>query len=131
MTNLSAKPRIPLPLLFAFTGAAAGAVNGLLGTGGGIILFFVLTKIYANSPEYSTKDVFAMTYAASALMSVASVFFYLRRGSFSIADATPFILPAVAGGALGAFLLGKFNAGTFKKLFAALVVWAGMWMMAK
>ena len=131
MMNVTTRFRIPLPLLFVFTGAAAGTVNGLLGTGGGIITFFVLTKIYAKSGEYSTKDVFATTYAASALTSVASVFFCLSRGSLSLSEAAPYILPAVAGGAVGAILLDKFNAGIFRKLFALLVVWAGLSMMAK
>ena len=131
MINVTTRLRVPLPLLFVFTGAAAGAMNGLLGTGGGIITFFVLTKIYANDGEYSTKDVFATTYAASALMSVASVFFNLSRGSLDISEASPYMLPAVAGGILGAVLLDKLNAGIFKKLFALLVIWAGTSMMAK
>ena len=131
MTSVAPKRRFSLPLTFAFAGAAAGIINGMLGTGGGIITFFILTKIYAADSEYSTKDVFAMTYLSTALMSVASVLFYLGRGTFSLPDAAPYMLPAVTGGAVGAFLLDKADVRIFKKLFAILVIWAGLSMMIK
>lgn len=116
--------------LFA-TGASAGLVNGLLGTGGGIITVLFFTKIYADKSLYSTKDIFAMTLASSAIMSFSSAIFYLQGGAFSFSDAKPYILPAVAGGIIGAVLLEKLNSNILKKVFSLLVIWAGISMMVK
>ena len=46
---------------FVLGSFAAGAVNGLFGMGGGILIFFMLCKLYAENEEYSTKDIFAIT----------------------------------------------------------------------
>ena len=50
-------------LFFAVLGGGlvAGVVNGLFGTGGGIIIVYLLSRLYAESCEYQTKDIFAMT----------------------------------------------------------------------
>ena len=119
------------PCLWKFFGIAlaailAGIVNGLFGTGGGIIIVFLLSGLYAESPDYHTKDIFAMTVGAVLIMSTASLFMYIRNGSVSAADMTGYLLPAAIGGVIGAFLLDKLNAALMKKLFAALVVYAGI-----
>lgn len=131
LSQICKSRRFPRALTLAATGALAGLINGMLGTGGGIISVFALTKIYAASAEYSTKDIFAMTYASSAVMSVAAAVMYLARGSFALGDAAPFILPSVVGGIAGAILLDHVKADVFRKLFALLVIWAGLSMMAK
>ncbi|MBQ9510949.1 MAG: sulfite exporter TauE/SafE family protein [Clostridia bacterium] len=131
LSQISKSRRFPRALTLAATGALAGLINGMLGTGGGIISVFALTKIYAASAKYSTKDIFAMTYASSAVMSVAAAVMYLARGSFALSDAAPFILPSVVGGIAGAILLDHVKADVFRKLFALLVIWAGLSMMAK
>lgn len=123
--------RLPRSAILAAAGALAGLINGMLGTGGGIISYFTLSKIYAENAEYSTKDVFAMTYASTALMSLSAAAAYLSRGTFSLSECAPFILPSVAGGIVGAILLDRVKAVVFKKLFALLVIWAGLSMMAK
>ncbi len=104
---------------------AAGFVNGLFGTGGGILIVLFLSHIYAGDPVYQTKDRFAMTVGAIAICSLASTFLYWRRGAFTFADASPFLIPAAIGGLLGAFLLDRLDAALFKKLFALLVIYAG------
>ena len=67
-------------LFFALAGVLSGIVNGLLGTGGGILTVFFLSKIYARENVYSTKDIFAITLSSSLIMSTASLFFYLSQG---------------------------------------------------
>ena len=119
------------PCLWKFFGIAlaavlAGVVNGLFGTGGGIIIVFLLSGLYAESSDYHTKDIFAMTVGAVLIMSTASLFMYIRNGSVSIEDVTGYLLPAAIGGVIGAFLLDKLNAALMKKLFAVLVVYAGI-----
>ena len=116
-------------LFLILAGLAAGVVNGLFGTGGGIIIVFLLSGLYAGSPDYHTKDIFAMTVGAVFIMSISSLFIYLKDGALTFADASPYLLPAAIGGVIGAFALDRFNAALLKKIFAALVVYAGATLM--
>lgn len=118
-------------LLFSLAGVLSGVVNGLLGTGGGILTVFFLSKIYAREKIYSTKDVFAITLCSSLIMSAASLVFYLSEGFFDLSQGAPYMLAAIFGGAFGAFLLDRLNSKTMKVIFALLVVWAGISMVIK
>lgn len=131
MNSTSLSLRFPRKLAICAAGAASGVLNGLLGTGGGIITVFFLTKLYARDKQYSTKDIFAMTVASSAIMSLSSVAFYLADGAFSLADCAPYVLPAIVGGVIGAILLDRLDSAVFKKIFSLLVIWAGISMMVK
>lgn len=120
-------------LLTAIGGLAAGFINGMLGTGGGIILVFLLGYLMRRDPTlkkiYSTRDVFATVISAILPMSFVSAWFYIKDGSVNINDALPYILPGIAGGIAGAYLLDKINVKFLKKLFAAMVIYAGVKMM--
>ena len=118
-------------MLFALAGILSGIVNGLLGTGGGILTVLFLSKIYALEKIYSTKDVFAITLCSSLIMSAASLVFYLSEGFFDLSQGAPYMLAAIFGGAFGAFLLDRLNSKTMKVIFALLVVWAGISMVIK
>ena len=118
-------------MLFALAGILSGIVNGLLGTGGGILTVLFLSKIYAKDSSYSTKDIFAITLCSSVIMSMASLLFYLSSGCSSVSDSALYMLAAVPGGVLGAILLEKLSSKTMKLIFALLVVWAGISMMIK
>ena len=118
-------------MLFALAGILSGIVNGLLGSGGGILTVLFLSKIYAKDSSYSTKDIFAITLCSSVIMSMASLLFYLSSGCFSVSDSALYMLAAVPGGVLGAILLEKLSSKTMKLIFALLVVWAGISMMIK
>ena len=120
-------------LLTAIGGLAAGFINGMLGTGGGIILVFLLGYLMRRDPTlkniYSTRDVFATVILAIRPMSFVSAWFYIKDGSVNINDALVYILPGIAGGIAGAYLLDKINVKFLKKLFAAMVIYAGVKMM--
>lgn len=120
-------------ILFAvvITGLAAGIVNGLFGTGGGIIIVYLLSRLYAGSDKYQTKDIFAMTVGSVLIMSAASLGIYIKNGAVSWSETIPYLIPAAIGGILGAFLLDRLNAAVMKKIFAALVIYAGITLMLR
>lgn len=111
------------------TGFLAGVLNGLFGTGGGIIIVYLLSRLYAGSHEYHTKDIFAMTVGSVLIMSASSLFIYMRSGELSLSETANYLIPAAAGGVIGAFLLDKTNAAIMKKIFAVLVIYAGITLM--
>ena len=112
-------------------GILSGVINALIGTGGGIIITFVLSRLYSENPDYSTKDVFSMVLLSVAIMSAGTSVIYLSSGMFDISDALVFLPSAAAGGAVGALLLDKLDSAIFKKLFALLVIWAGISVMTR
>ncbi|MCQ2435358.1 MAG: sulfite exporter TauE/SafE family protein [Clostridia bacterium] len=112
-------------------GIASGFLNALIGTGGGILITLILKKLYEKDNAFGAEDVFASTLAAVAIMSAGTVAVYILRGTFDPADAVPYIIPAVFGGAAGALVLGRINSEIFKKLFAMLVIWAGVSMIVR
>ncbi len=115
-----------LILIFGF---AAGLLGGLFGSGGGILIVFLFSKIYANSEKYTERDRFAMTLICTALLSAVSLFSYLKNGAVSFSDILPILLPAALGGITGAFLLDKLPLAFVRKLFAVLIIYAGAVML--
>jgi len=111
-------------LITAVSGIAAGVVNGLIGTGGGIILVLTLSKSMKN-----TKDVFATVIAAILPMSAVSAVSYAVGGNVSIGETAVYIIPAIIGGVIGAVLLDKIGVKWLKILFSGLVIYSGIRML--
>ena len=111
------------------TGLASGYINGLFGTGGGIVLVFVLTRLMKEEYGFSSRDIFATVIAAILPMSVVSAAFYTSGGDLSFALAEPYLLPGMIGGIMGGLLLEKINLKLLKKLFAFMVAYAGVRML--
>jgi uncharacterized membrane protein YfcA len=113
--------------LTAAAGFGAGIVNGLLGTGGGILLLLVLRR------HADTRDAFASALLCILPLSALSVILHLRDGSLSLelllSDALPYLLGAVPGGLIGACLLDRISLSALQYLFAALLLFSG-WRMA-
>lgn len=113
-------------LFLALCGTIAGFLNGLLGTGGGIAIIYTLNRLF---PEEDPKDNFATSVSAMLPMSVVSAGSYLSAGSFVLGDALVYIPSAVVGGVLGALFLCRIKTGLLKKIFACVVIYAGVNMM--
>jgi uncharacterized membrane protein YfcA len=107
-------------------GLCAGFINGLLGTGGGILLVFLLGKMMKEKADGDGKDVFATTLTATAVMSVVSLFIYSKKGGVSLdKNLIQYIIGAVTGGFFGAVLLDKIRVRTAKIVFCVLLIFAG------
>ncbi len=113
-------------LLPAFFGICAGFINGLAGTGGGIILVFYLSYLMNKKSGYTPRDVFATVILSIIPMSVVSAYLYVSQNSVDIADSIPYILPGLSGGIIGALLLDRISVKLLKKIFAVMVLYAGI-----
>lgn len=100
-------------------GGLAGIVNGLLGAAGGLAVVPTLRKAGA-----SVQEAHATSVAVILPVSAVSAFFYLRGGSFSLADVLPYLPGAVGGAFLGAWLLPKIPADLLRRIFGGFMLWA-------
>ena len=120
-------------------GAAAGLFNGLLGAAGGILLalflpHMTLPSVLMGKGEVTTledrRDVLATSMAVMLPVSAVSFVTYLARGirpHFGLS--VSILLPAALGGVLGAYLLTRLPAAFLRRLFALLVLIAGLRML--
>ncbi|MBE6538888.1 MAG: sulfite exporter TauE/SafE family protein [Ruminococcaceae bacterium] len=115
--------------LLALGGLAGGLANGLLGAGGGIIMTFVLEK--AMEDEIERRDIFANVIAATLPISLLSTAIYAGKGNISTERFSSFVIPAIAGGLVGAFLLSRISTVWLKRIFALLVIWSGIYMVMR
>lgn len=99
----------------------AGAVNGLMGTGGGIILLICLTKLL----KIDFKSAISCTLVCTLFMSLASTATYIIGGNADLNAALPFMLSAIFGGAVGGVILKKIDSGFLNTLFCILIIIAG------
>ena len=109
-------------------GLAAGMINGLLGTGGGIILVFAISSLCrAALPD--RRDVCANALVVTLVLTLLSTVLYIRGGNAPPADLSRFVLPGALGGLAGGLLLGKISPTALGKLFAILLVVSGIFML--
>ena len=108
--------------LFSFVG---GAINGFVGTGGGIIFVFMLSLLTKNDK----KDNFAATVFSVILLSFIGFVAYFRAGSVDFTSIRGDFLPAVLGGLLGGFLTERLKLKWLNLLFGILVIYSGIRMI--
>lgn len=110
-------------ILLPFAGLAAGFANGLLGAGGGIILVFTLSALL------EPRDVFANVIAATLPVTLLSALRYAAAGRLAADGFGRLLLPALIGGAAGAWLLDRINPRLTRSLFAVLILFSGLRML--
>ena len=108
------------------SGLLTGAVNGLLGAGGGMLAVPILKK-----QGLKTKQAHASSVAVILPLSAFSAAMYLLNGKVEIFDAVPFVPWGLLGAAVGTFLLKKISNRWLSAIFSALMVWAGIRLLMK
>ena len=115
--------------VMAAVGLVSGMVNGFLGTGGGIII--ILTLGFMRRSAEKAKDDCFIALASVLPMSAVSLFSYQKNGSLDLSKALWFVVPAAAGGALGAYLLKRISPLWLKRIFAVLMAVSGVIMISR
>ena len=122
-------------LILSSAAVTAGFVNGFIGTGGGIILYFTLKLLNKkpspneNNQEEAMKNIMAMIVASVIPMSIVSAVMYMIKGNMIYKELAVYLPGALIGGIIGAFLLDKLKFKIIKKIFAALIIYAGVRMI--
>ena len=107
----------------ACCGIFAGAANGLLGAGGGILL----VPLFSRWLKLEQKICFATALSVMlplAVVSAVSYFLFGVRAEFSVL--WPYLLGGALGGFLGGKLMKKLPVRLLRIVFALLLVWGGI-----
>ena len=104
--------------IFAFFG---GAINGFLGTGGGIIFVLLLTFFTKNS----TKDNYVTSLCATFVLSIIGAFSYYKSGNIDFEIVLKCGIPCTLGGLCGALVTDKINPRLLNLAFAVLIIYSG------
>ena len=108
-------------------------MNGFAGTGGGIILYFVLKLLnkQKNNNNTDVKDIMATTVSVAIFMSIVSSVIYMTKDKIIYKELWTYLPAALIGGIIGAVLLDKLKFKIVKKLFALMIIYAGIRMILK
>ncbi|HIU80152.1 MAG TPA: sulfite exporter TauE/SafE family protein [Candidatus Coproplasma excrementipullorum] len=107
------------------SGSLIGIINGLFGGGGGMIAVPVLTELLG----YPQKEAHATAIAVIAPVCAVSAVSYIIGGYAYLSVIIPAALGNVAGGVLGARLLGKLPQIVVQLCFVVVMLAAGIRMM--
>lgn len=124
MTRVAQKSYFSL-LFFVGAAFSAGLLNGLLGTGGGMVLLFCFGLLLQEEQQ---KEAFAISGIAVFCFCLTSMLFYGRGGSIDFTLLPQYALPALVGGIAGALLLRRIGTGLLRKIFALLLLYSGLKM---
>lgn len=128
-TSRATLPRARL-LGILLMGVGAGLANGLLGAGGGILVVYALAAALREG-HHDPRDLYANALCIMLPVSAFSALRYAAAGNLPTEDFFPYVLPAIAGGLVGGLLLEKLRGSAVKKLFAALVIYSGLFLMIR
>jgi uncharacterized membrane protein YfcA len=123
-------------LFLAGLGAAAGFINGLLGTGGGILLVLAFGRAASRGADnravslpMTKRDCYANALCVMLPISLFSALRYIAAGTVNPAAFSPFIPPSILGGILGGVLLDRLKVSWLRMLFSLLIVISGVFMI--
>ena len=108
----------------AIGGFLAGALNGLLGAGGGMIIVPTLTK-----SGVSQQKAHATSVCIILPLCIFSAYLYLSSGKVAIQDALPYLGWGVLGAFIGTYILSKINEQLLRRIFGILMIWAAYRMV--
>lgn len=103
-------------------GIAAGAVNGIFGGAGGMVLIPALSLL-ARVPG---DDLFPMSVSVMLPVSVLSLWISSRYAPLPWADSLPYLIGSVTGGVLVGFFGKKIPTLWLHRIFGIMIAWGGI-----
>ncbi len=108
--------------MISIAAICTGIANGLFGAGGGMLAVVVLERLC----KLKSEDAHATALMVMLPLSIVSIVVYLIRGAITF-DFVPIVtLGVLPGSFLGAKLLGKMRSLWIDRLFALLMLAAGV-----
>ena len=108
--------------MYALPGAVAGAVNGLFGAGGGMVLVPLLTKM----TDIEEEGIFPASVSIILPICVVSLSFSAMHGVFAWKEALPYLIGSTFGGVLAGILGRKIPVKWLHRVLGILILWGGV-----
>ena len=106
----------------AIAGICAGAVNGLFGAGGGMVLVPLLSCLSA----LENQEIFPASVCIILPICVISLFLSSRSVNVSAATILQYMIASTAGGILAGIIGKKIPTVWLHKLLGVLILWGGI-----
>lgn len=106
----------------ALAGLCAGAVNGLFGAGGGMVLVPLLSLL----TNLEDDEIFSSSIAIILPICIVSLTATAITGTVAWADALPYLIGSAAGGVLAGFFGKKIPTVWLHRGLGILIVWGGL-----
>lgn len=113
-------------ILIAAAGALVGFLNGLFGSGGGMVAVPLLKALGVEDRKSHATSILVI-----AVLSLFAIGMYLRMEGFSLPDAVVFLPGGLAGAAVGAILLKKLPLKWLRLLFSTMVLYSAVRLFMK
>ncbi|MBE6750288.1 MAG: sulfite exporter TauE/SafE family protein [Ruminococcaceae bacterium] len=107
-------------------GLLIGTVNGLLGSGGGIVAVLALKRM-----GFDQKSAQQNAVAIILPITVFSAALYLMRGNVMLSDALPYIPTGILGAIIGSFIIKKISPKVLRVAFGIFMVYAGIRLLMR
>lgn len=108
-------------LLCALAGFCAGAVTGLFGAGGGMVLVPLLTLL----TDLEERDIFPVSISVIAPICVVALLRHSAGGPLPWQEAAPYLAGSGIGGLLAGKLGQKIPVVWLHRLLGCLILWGG------
>lgn len=109
-------------LYLILTGVITGLANGFFGGGGGMIVVPLLTFLLKMKAKVAHATAIAVILPVSAISATV----YFVKGSFDFPTGIPAGAGVILGGIAGALILGKLSSKFITKIFAVIMLAAGI-----
>ncbi len=106
----------------ALAGAAAGAINGLLGAGGGMVLVPLLQK----TGELEEREVFPASVAIILPLCLVSLGIGSLDRAIPFREALPYLLGSIPGGILAGLWGKKIPVKWLHRALGLMILWGGV-----
>ena len=106
----------------AVAGLGAGALNGLFGAGGGMVLVPLLSLL----TDLDEDQMFSTSVIILLHICIISLLFTRGWESFSFIQALPYLLGSAAGGILAALWGRKIPSLWLHRVLGILIIWGGV-----
>lgn len=106
----------------AIAGFCAGAVNGLLGAGGGMVLVPLLTLL----TDIEDDDIFPASVSIILPICIVSLTMGAMTQGLPISQALPYLIGSVGGGILAGMTAKRIPVKWLHRLLGGLILWGGV-----
>ena len=106
----------------ALAGFLAGAVNGLFGAGGGMVLIPLLTLM----TDVDDQDIFPTSVSVILPICVVSLSIASMHQRLPFIEALPYLLGSIGGGVLAGLTARKIPVKCLHRILGVLILWGGV-----